>query len=336
MPCIVFGTCQGDFGMAGQTYRPKRLAFVGNRCQSHVNVLVCRDCAFKPNRHAHDMLHGVDTIVFDIQDIGTRFYTYISTMGGAMKAAASHGIRFVLLDRPNPIDGLTVQGPVLDAGSESFVGYHPIAVRHGMTIGELAKMFHAEWELDLDLVVVPVEGWDRRQMFDACGRLWINPSPNMRSLTQALLYPGVGLLETTNVSVGRGTDTPFEVIGAPWIDSLELARELNAAKDQGVRFVPIRFTPSSSKYADQECSGVNIVITDRSVFHPLRGGLLLAVTLRRLYPDQWDTSNLNRLLASENTAAGIRSGKSVDQLQQGYQRQLDAFRQRRQRYLLYQ
>lgn len=271
-----------------------------------------------------EMLRGVDTLVFDIQDIGTRFYTYISTMGGAMKVAAEHRIRFVVLDRPNPIDGLTVQGPVLDEGSQSFVGYHRIAVRHGMTIGELAEMFKSEWKLDLELIIIRLEGWHRSQLFDATGRLWINPSPNMRSLTQAILYPGVGLLETTNLSVGRGTDTPFEVIGAPWVDAVTLAGELNSARLAGVRFIPIRFTPTASKYSGEECGGVNIVITNRTTFHPLRTGLMLAVTLRRLYPNQWDTAALNRLLASEKTCAGILSGQSVDQLQAAYQDELES------------
>lgn len=282
-----------------------------------------------------EMMRGIDTLVFDIQDIGTRFYTYVSTMGGAMKAAAEQGIGFVVLDRPNPIDGRTVQGPVLDRGSESFVGYHPISVRHGMTIGELAKMFRAEMNLDLDLIIVGVEGWQRSQMFDATGRLWINPSPNMRSLTQAILYPGVGLLETTNLSVGRGTDTPFEVIGAPWVDALSLAGQLNSAGLVGVRFVPIRFTPAASKHSQQECGGVNIIITDREVFDPLRTGLMVAVTLQQLYPKQWDTTSLNRLLASEKIYHGILSGLSVDQLQTSYRGQLEAFKQRRARFLLY-
>lgn len=282
-----------------------------------------------------EMLRGIDTIVFDIQDIGTRFYTYISTMGGAMKAAAEHRLRFVVLDRPNPIGGLTVQGPVLDQGSQSFVGFHPIAVRHGMTIGELAEMFKAELKLELDLMIVRAEGWDRSQLFDATGRLWINPSPNMRSLTQAILYPGVGLLETTNLSVGRGTDTPFEVIGAPWINAVSWARELNTEGLQGVRFIPIRFTPDASKYAGEGCGGVNITITDRAVLHPLRTGLLLAVTLRRLYPNSWDTTSLNRLLASEKTCAGILAGQSVDQLQAAYWDELELFKQRRKKFLLY-
>lgn len=282
-----------------------------------------------------EMLTDVDTLVFDIQDIGTRFYTYISTMGGAMKAAATHRKRFVVLDRPNPINGVSVQGPVLDSGSESFVGYHTIAVRHGMTIGELARMFASEMELQLDLDVVEMRGWDRREMFDATGRLWVNPSPNMRSLTQAVLYPGIGLIETTNVSVGRGTDTPFEVIGAPWIDGVILAGHLNRLSLRGVRFVPIQFQPNSSKYADQVCGGVNIIVTHRDVFHPLRTGLSIAVTLHRVYADQWETKSLNRLLASEETLNGILSGRRVDQIQSSYRTQLQTFERRRNQFLLY-
>ncbi len=282
-----------------------------------------------------ESLQGVDTLVFDIQDIGARFYTYISTMGGAMRAAAKGGIRFVVLDRPNPIGGTAVQGPVLDQGSESFVGYHTIAVRHGMTMGELAMMFRDEWDLDLDLQVIKMEGWNRTMMFDETGLLWVNPSPNMRCLTQAVLYPGIGLLETTNLSVGRGTDTPFEVIGAPWIDAVTLAGELNTANLPGARFVPIEFIPESSKYANESCGGVNIVITNRDAFQPLLSGLTVAATLRRLYRDDWDTKSLNRLLASDKTAAGILAGKSPESLQTAYQEELSAFKQRRAKHLLY-
>src|SRR5690606_11706119 len=203
-----------------------------------------------------ESLAGLDVLVFDIQDIGARFYTYISTMGNAMKAAAQHDVAFVVLDRPNPITGTIVAGPVLDEGLKSFVGYHPIAVRHGMTAGELATMFNDELNLGLDLSVIRMERWNRGDYYDATGLLWINPSPNMRNLHEAVLYPGIGLLETTNVSVGRGTDTPFEVLGAPWIDARRLASELNAAGLPGVAFVPIRFTPDTSKHAGEECGGI--------------------------------------------------------------------------------
>jgi uncharacterized protein YbbC (DUF1343 family) len=283
-----------------------------------------------------ESLRGIDTLVFDIQDIGTRYYTYISTMAGAMKAAAEHGLRFVVLDRPNPIGGVDVEGPVLDAGRESFVGSHPIPVRHGMTIGELAGMFNAELELGVDLHVVPVEGWRRADWFDQTGLLWVNPSPNMRSLTQALLYPGVGLLETTNLSVGRGTDTPFEVIGAPWLDGRRLAGELNSAGLHGVRFVPVRFTPESSQFRGEGCGGVNLIVTDRSAFRPVRTGLEIARQLRRLYPDTWDAASYGRLLANEQTLAGVLAGETVTAIEAGYQPRLNEFLARRAAFLLYE
>jgi len=282
-----------------------------------------------------ESLQGIDTLVFDIQDIGTRFYTYISTMGFAMKAAAERGIRFVVLDRPNPIGGVEVQGPVLDVGSESFVGFHPMPVRHGMTTGELARMFNAELKFGLDLEVIAVEGWRRSEFFDATGLVWTNPSPNMRSLTQAHLYPGIGLLETTNLSVGRGTDTPFEVIGAPWIEPRGLARELNAADLPGVRFVPIRFTPNDSKFKDQPCGGINFVVTNREAFDPLATGLTVASTLRRLFPNDWDTASLNRLLAHAETRDAIVAGKAVAEIRKGYEAGLQSFKKRRSAYLIY-
>lgn len=282
-----------------------------------------------------ESLQGIDTLVFDIQDIGTRFYTYISTMGAAMRAASDHGIEFVVLDRVNPIGGVIADGPVLDRGSESFVGFHPIAVRHGMTTGELAMMFRDELELELDLKVIRLQGWKRATMFDQTGLLWVNPSPNMRSLTQAFLYPGIGLLETTNVSVGRGTDTPFEVIGAPWIDARELAKALNASGLSGVRFVPIRFTPDASKFSGEVCGGVNIIVTHRQHFDSIKTGLMIAVTLRRLYSDDWETKSLNRLLSSKKTFDGILSGDSVEALQTAYDDELKAFRERRKKYVLY-
>ncbi len=282
-----------------------------------------------------EMLIGIDTLVFDIQDIGTRFYTYISTMGNVMQAAAKHNIRVVILDRPNPINGIDVQGPVLDAGSESFVGYHRIAVRHGMTTGELARMFNAELKLNLDLKIIKIKGWNRSKFFDATGLPWINPSPNMRCLTQALLYPGIGLLETTNLSVGRGTDTPFEIIGAPYIDGIKLAHKLNAAGLAGIRFVPIRFIPDSSKFKNEQCGGVNFIITNRKTFHPLKTGLELARTLRLMYPDEWKTDSLNRLLCHKKTYDALRVGKPIDVIEADYKNEMEDFQIRRKRYLLY-
>ncbi len=283
-----------------------------------------------------DGLAGIDTLVFDIQDIGCRFYTYVSTMGNAMIAAGEHKIRFVVLDRVNPISGVDVQGPVLDEGSETFVGYHSLPVRHGMTTGELASMIRAELKLDVDLEIIPVEGWTRNQMFDQTGLVWTNPSPNMRSLTEAMLYPGVGLIEMTNVSVGRGTDTPFEVVGAPWIDARRFAAHLNNAGLAGVRFVPVRFAPASSKFAGETCNGVNIIVTDRARFHPLSTGIQLMCSLKALHSEQWDRKNLNTLLCSRKTIEAIEAGRSVNEIEPLWAEELARFLNRRRRFLRYE
>lgn len=283
-----------------------------------------------------ESLRGVDTLVFDIQDIGARFYTYISTMGEAMRAASERKVQFVVLDRPNPIGGHLVAGPMLDEGRESFVGFHPLPVRHGMTTGELARMFNTELDLGLDLKVVHVEGWRRRDMYDATGLMWVNPSPNMRSLTEALLYPGVGLLETTNLSVGRGTGTPFEVIGAPWIDARRLAAELNASPLQGVRFVPIEFTPESSTYHNERCQGVQIMIVDREAFQSVLTGLTIAYQLRKRYPSQWQAEKIDRLLANAQALDALLAGKAGAEIEALGGKPLEKFHKRRRQYLLYE
>ncbi len=282
------------------------------------------------------MLAGVDAIVFDIQDIGTRFYTYISTMGEAMQAASEHGKKFIVLDRPNPINGIDVAGPMLDPGRETFVAFHNVPVRHGMTIGELAMLLRAELNLQLDLEVIACEGWRRTDFWDDTGLLWINPSPNMRSLTQALLYPGIGLLETTNVSVGRGTDTPFEVVGAPWIEGRKLARALNAMPAKGVCFVPVEFTPKSSKFENEKCGGVNIVITDRQHFEPLSVGFSLARALREIYADDWKTDSYLRLLGHEATHTAVVGAKTMVEIRDAASLGVGDFMRRREKYLIYE
>ncbi|MHB8956107.1 MAG: exo-beta-N-acetylmuramidase NamZ domain-containing protein [Pirellulaceae bacterium] len=281
-------------------------------------------------------LEGLDTLVFDIQDIGTRFYTYISTLAYAIQAADERKIAFVVLDRPNPINGVDVAGPVLDAGRESFVACHPMPVRHGMTVGELATMLRDELSLSLDLHVVKMEGWQRRDFYDRTGLVWINPSPNMRSLAQALLYPGIGLLETTNLSVGRGTDTPFEIFGAPWLDGRQLAAELNAASVPGARFVPVEFTPDASKFAGEACRGVNVIITDWSQFDPLWTGLAVASRLRGLFPEQWDVAAYDRLLLDQATSQAVVDGKTPVEIMAVYHEELEQFKQRRTKWLLYE
>ena len=280
-------------------------------------------------------LEGIDTLVFDIQDVGARFYTYMSTMAWAMEAAGEQGLRYVVLDRPNPIGGVAVEGPVADAGRESFVGCHTIPVRHGMTVGELATMYRAERDLKVELTVVEAEGWRRGDVWDATGLMWVNPSPNMRSLTEALLYPGMGVWETTNISVGRGTDTPFEVLGAPWIDAQQFAAELNAAGLAGVRFVPIEFTPVGSKFKDKLCGGVNVTVTDRAALDSFAVGLEIACTLRRLYPLEWHTRNMDRLLINKAVREAILDGGSRAEIEELYRPGLEEFRQRREKFLIY-
>jgi uncharacterized protein YbbC (DUF1343 family)/CubicO group peptidase (beta-lactamase class C family) len=289
----------------------------------------------KDRKPSPESLKGIDTLVFDIQDIGCRFYTYISTMGEAMQVAADHGLRFVVLDRPNPINGIDVAGPVLDAGSESFVAYHTLPVRHGMTVGEIAQMLRAERGWSLDLQVISCDGWRREDFFEASGLSWINPSPNMRNLNQAVLYPGVGLLEYTNLSVGRGTDTPFEIVGAPWIDSRRLAQHLNSLRLPGVAFIPTDFTPNASKFANQPCQGIQILITERPLIEPLQVGLAIAVALRKHHPDQWETKLYNRLLGSQKVNQALIDGKPLDEVSALAESDVEAFRVRRQPYLLY-
>ncbi len=289
----------------------------------------------KTRRPDAKRLQEIDTLVFDIQDIGTRFYTYLSTMGMAMEAAAEQGLRFVVLDRPNPLGGVLVEGPVRDAGGESFVGYHPIPVRHGLTLGELAEMIRQDRGLKLELNVIQVENWRRRDYWDTTGLTWINPSPNMRSLNQAVLYPGIGLLETTNLSVGRGTDTPFELLGAPWINGRQLATALNRLSLPGVRFVPIHFTPDASKFANETCQGVNVIVVDRQTFRPVEVGLQIAATLRRLYPEVWETKRLNQLLINQKLYDAVVGGAEASSLNALYRDQLGQFVERRKEFLLY-
>ena len=280
-------------------------------------------------------LEGVDVLVYDIQDIGARFYTYISTLGLVLEAAKEADKAVVVLDRPNPIGGVEIAGPIRDEEFASFIAYHALPVRHGMTVGELARLYNAERKIGASLEVVACRGWSRADFFDRTGLVWINPSPNMRSLTEAFLYPGVGLLEATNLATGRGTDTPFERLGAPWIDPEPFASALNGAKVPGVRFVPIYFTPSQRQHAGVRCGGVHVVISDWSRFDPLRLGITLAVHLRLLYPDVWKPEGLLRLLADKATYQDILAGKPADAILRRWDEELGEFRKIRERYLIY-
>ena len=301
----------------------------------HSSGLLIRSLYGETRTPTPEMLEGIDTLVFDIQDIGCRFYTYVSTMRLAMEAAAEHGIRFVVLDRPNPIGGERVEGPVLAAGDESFIATHTIPLRHGMTAGELAAMMNAEREIGCELAVVEMQGWRRAMHYDATGLYWVNPSPNMRTLNQALLYPGVALVEFTNVSVGRGTDTPFEILGAPWLDGRQLAALLRGRHLPGVTFVPTRFVPTSSRHAGERCDGVQILVTDAAVVDPVRTGITIAWALRRLRPQDWEIERFVRLLAEPQAFQAVVDGAYPEQVVGLWQDELEDFRERRAAFLLY-
>lgn len=289
----------------------------------------------KSRKPSRESLQEIDVLVYDIQDIGARFYTYISTLGLVLEAAREADVPVVVLDRPNPIGGLDVSGPVRDPDFESFIAYHALPVRHGMTVGELARLFNAERKIGADLRVIACEGWDRGDLYDWTGLTWVNPSPNMRSLTEALLYPGVGLLEASNLATGRGTDTPFERVGAPWIDPRAFSAALNGRGLAGVRFVPIRFTPKQRQYTGRECGGVQILITDRARFDPLALGIEMAVVLHELYPETWESSGFLKMLADRPSYEALQEGRSGAQIRSLWDKELAEFRSIRGRYLLY-
>ena len=282
-----------------------------------------------------DVLKRLDAVVIDLADAGARFYTYETTTGFFLEAAAKTGIEVVILDRPNPITGSFVQGPVSDAGRENFNNYFPEPPRHGMTLGELAKMFNAERHIGARLEVVAMEGWQPGDWFDSTGLAWVNQSPNLRSLTEATLYPGVAMIEGTNVSVGRGTDTPFEVLGAPWIKGRDLAAYLNGRAIQSVRFVPIVFTPSSSNFAGERCEGVNLILLDRNTLESPELGIELASALHKLYPNDFKLERMSDLLVNQSVLDALGAGEDPRRIAEEWQERLETFVQLREKYLLY-
>ena len=296
------------------------------------SVYGATDEARRPDQ---DVLKNLDAMVYDIQDAGVRFYTYESTLGYFLEAAAKAGIEMIVLDRPNPITGSFVQGPGTDEGHDSFTNYWTIPVRHGMTIGELAHMFNAERGINAKLTVVPMDGWQRGDWFDSTGLMWVNPSPNLRSVTEEALYPGVALIEGTNVSVGRGTDSPFELVGAPWIKSKEFAAYLNARGIGGLRFVPVTFTPASSVYSGQACQGVNIIVTDRNGFDAPELGIELAAALHKLYPNDWKIEKMQQLLVNQSVYDALMAGQDPRRIAQEWQDELAKFEAVRLKYLIY-
>jgi uncharacterized protein YbbC (DUF1343 family)/CubicO group peptidase (beta-lactamase class C family) len=282
-----------------------------------------------------EQLKNLDALVYDIQDVGVRFYTYISTLGYILEEAAKVKLPVFVLDRPNPIGGTEVEGPIADGDKLSFISYHTIPTRHGLTIGELAQLFNRQRKIGADVRVIKMDGWRRSMWFDETNLTWINPSPNMRSLTEATLYPGVGLLETTNVSVGRGTDTPFELVGAPWIQGDKLADALNQRAIPGVRFVPVRFTPNASVFKNEQCGGVNVIVTDRGRFSPLLTGIEMALALRKLYPNDWNIDKYLRLLVNADTLERVKRGETALQIVNSWNNSLQEFRKARAEVLLY-
>jgi uncharacterized protein YbbC (DUF1343 family)/CubicO group peptidase (beta-lactamase class C family) len=286
-------------------------------------------------RPTEGMLEGLDALVFDIQDAGVRFYTYITTLGYCLEAAAKKGIEFYVLDRPNPINGEEVEGPILENGLRSFVGYYPLPIRHGMTVGELAGMFNSENHLGAKLHVIKMQDWQRTDWYDETGLAWVNPSPNLRNPTEEVLYPGVAMVEGANVSVGRGTDTPFELLGAPWMDSRNLSAYLNAREIQGVRFLPVEFTPSTSSFAGQLCHGVQIVLIDRQALDPAELGVELAAALWKLYPNVFQLEKTLPLIGARWVLEAIEAGKDPRRIVSEWQDALEQFRALRAKYLLY-
>jgi uncharacterized protein YbbC (DUF1343 family)/CubicO group peptidase (beta-lactamase class C family) len=282
------------------------------------------------------MLNGVDTIAIDLQDIGARFYTYMTTVAYVMEEAAKRKIAVVVLDRPNPINGWQIEGPAVDEGLESFIAYfRAMPIRHGMTLGELARLFNQENNIGAALTVVPMANWRRDQWFDDTGLVWVNPSPNMRNLNQATLYPGIGAIEYSNVSVGRGTDQPFEQIGAPWINGRALAAALNARALPGIRFYPISFTPTSSKYAKERCEGVFMVIANRNALEAARLGLEIAAMLWKLHGEKYRIETSERLLGSRKSFERVKAGEDPARVAADWLTAEARWRRLRAKYLLY-
>jgi uncharacterized protein YbbC (DUF1343 family) len=286
-------------------------------------------------RPSEQMLRGLSVLVFDVQDVGARYYTYLATLQYAMEEAAKLNIPVIVLDRPNPINGVVIEGPILDPDLTSFTGPHSIPVRTGLTIGEYARLVAAERGIPVQLTVVPLDGWERRKWYDETGLPWINPSPNIRSVTQALLYSGIGLLESTNLSVGRGTDTPFEIIGAPFIDPTWLADTLNKLTLRGVRFEPVRFTPTDNIYARTACAGVRFVVTDRDAIRPVTISLAVARELRQRYRSQWKAEKVQHLLVNRHTMWAFLRGEPLPRLIAFSDADRPAFLKRRASYLIY-
>src|SRR6266852_665106 len=286
-------------------------------------------------RPTDEMLAGIDTLVFDVQDAGVRFYTYTTTMAYCMEEAAKRNIAFYVLDRPNPINGETIEGPMLDPDKTTFVAYFPLPIRYAMTIGELAQFFNAENHINCNLHVIAMKNWHRNYFFESTGLRWIPPSPNLRTLKGSILYPGLEILQNAGVSVGRGTEAPFEEFGAPWINGEEVAAALNGRRLAGVQFKNQPFIPVSGLYAGQRCGGVGMRITDRQAVRAMRVGLEIAAILKRLYPDKFDPEKLLILVGNAETIRQLQAGVPPDQIVASWSADLANFEALRRKYFLY-
>ena len=286
-------------------------------------------------RPTDEMLVGIDALVFDVQDAGVRFYTYTTTMGYCMEEAAKRGIPVYVLDRPNPINGEVVEGPMLDADKTGFVAYYPLPVRYGLTIGELAQLFNEEKHINCELHVIAMKNWHRNFFYESTSIRWIPPSPNLRTLKGAILYPGLEILQNAGVSVGRGTEAPFEEFGAPWINGEEVAEALNARNLPGVHFANQPYIPVSGLYAGQHCGGVGIRVTDRAAVRSMRIGLEIAELLQKKYPEQFDVTKTILLLGNDATVQQLKAGTPPEQIIASWSADLAAFEQLRRKYFLY-
>ncbi len=281
------------------------------------------------------MLQGLDALVFDIQDAGVRFYTYITTMGYTMEAAAKHHLAYYVLDRPDPLGGERLEGPVLDRDRTSFTGYFPMPVRMAMTLGEIAMMFNSENRIGGDLYIIRMRNWRRADWFEDTGLPWVSPSPNLRSIAASKLYPGLEIFQAAGVSVGRGTDQPLERLGAPWIRAQEFVAYMNRRAVPGVRFAPDRFTPESGLYKGLPCEGLRLEVTDRSSFQAMQMGMEIAAALLKLYPDKFEAGKMIELLGNAASIQRLQAGDSPAAIVASWQSDLDAFRKVRAKYLLY-
>lgn len=286
-------------------------------------------------RPTAEMLAGIDALVFDVQDAGVRFYTYTATLGYCMEEAAKHNIAFYVLDRPNPLGGSVVEGPLLDPDKTSFVAYYPLPVRYGLTIGELAQFFNTENHINCDLHVIQMKNWHRNYFFESTGVRWIPPSPNLRTIKGSIAYPGLEILQAAGVSVGRGTETPFEQFGAPWMDGDEVAAALNSRNLPGVRFTAQSFIPVAGLYSGRRCGGVAVRIADRAAVRSMRLGIEIAALLQRLYPSQFATEKLIELAGNDETIRELQQKVPPEQIVASWAPSLAAFDATRRKYFLY-